>query len=129
MKLDGFINNLPNGLATQVGENGIKLSGGERQRLALGRALVTNPEILVLDEATSQLDLETEKFIKDSINEISNNRNLTTLIVAHRLSTVKNAEVIYVLENGEIVEFGSYKELQKIKGRLYELDLLSKGNY
>ena len=90
---------------------------------------MTDPEILVLDEATSQLDTETEKFIKDSINEISKNRNLTTLIVAHRLSTVRDAEVIYVLENGEIIEFGSYEELKKKKGRLYELDLLSSGNY
>ena len=121
-QLNDFINKLPDGLATEIGENGIKLSGGQRQRIALGRALITNPEILILDEATSQLDSETERFIQQAIKEL--HKKLTIIIVAHRLSTVRFADTVYVLEKGKIVEQGTYVELLEQKGRLYELDEL-----
>ena len=117
-----MINELPDGLDTEIGENGIKLSGGQRQRVALGRALMTNTEFLILDEATSQLDSETELFIQKAIKELHG--KLTVIIVAHRLSTVRFADMVYVLEKGEIVEHGSYDELLHRKGRLYELDAL-----
>ena len=121
-QLNDFINKLPEGLATEIGENGIKLSGGQRQRVALARALMTNPEILILDEATSQLDSETERFIQQAIKEL--HKKLTIIIVAHRLSTVRFADTVYVLEKGKIVEQGTYVELLEQKGRLYELDEL-----
>jgi ABC-type multidrug transport system fused ATPase/permease subunit len=124
-QLNDFINKLPDGLATEIGENGIKLSGGQRQRIALGRALITNPEILILDEATSQLDSETERFIQQAIKEL--HKKLTIIIVAHRLSTVRFADTIYVLEKGEIIEQGTYSELLEQKGKLYELDVLQHG--
>ena len=121
-QINEMINELPDGLDTEIGENGIKLSGGQRQRVALGRALMTNPEILILDEATSQLDSETELFIQKAIKGLHG--KLTVIIVAHRLSTVRFADMVYVLEKGEIVEHGSYDELLQQKGRLYELDAL-----
>jgi len=121
-QLDELIDELPEGLETEIGENGIKLSGGQRQRVALARALLSNPEILILDEATSQLDSETELFIQQAIKGL--HRKLTIIIVAHRLSTVRFADTVYVLEEGVIAEHGTYKELLKKKGRLYELDVL-----
>jgi ABC-type multidrug transport system fused ATPase/permease subunit len=121
-QIDEMINELPDGLDTEIGENGIKLSGGQRQRVALGRALMTNPEILILDEATSQLDSETELFIQQAIKGL--HKKLTIIIVAHRLSTVRFADTVYVLEKGIIAEHGSYEELLEQKGRLYELDVL-----
>jgi len=121
-QINEMINELPDGLDTEIGENGIKLSGGQRQRVALGRALMTNPEILILDEATSQLDSETELFIQRAIKGL--HKKLTIIIVAHRLSTVRFADTIYVLEKGRIVEHGSYAELLEQKGRLYALDVL-----
>jgi ABC-type multidrug transport system fused ATPase/permease subunit len=120
--IDKFIRELPEGLQSEIGENGVKLSGGQKQRVALGRALMTNPKILILDEATSQLDSETEKFIQQAISILHN--KLTIIIVAHRLSTVRFADNVYVLEKGKIVEQGTYKELLEQKGRLYELDVL-----
>ena len=121
-QLDELIDELPEGLETEIGENGIKLSGGQRQRVALARALLSNPEILILDEATSQLDSETELFIQQAIKGL--HRKLTIIIVAHRLSTVRFADTVYVLEKGRIVEHGSYAELLEQKGRLYALDVL-----
>jgi ATP-binding cassette subfamily C protein len=121
-QLDELIDELPEGLETEIGENGIKLSGGQRQRVALARALLSNPEILILDEATSQLDSETELFIQQAIKGL--HRKLTIIIVAHRLSTVRFADTVYVLEEGKIAEHGTYAELLKKKGRLYELDVL-----
>lgn len=115
-----FVNNLPNGLETQVGENGIKLSGGQKQRIALGRALFMNPKLLVLDEATSDLDVETEMLIQEAIYDLG--PRMTIIIVAHRLNTVKNADRIYVIEKGEILESGTYPELIQKKGRLYYLN-------
>lgn len=117
-----FIESLPNKFETNVGEDGIKISGGQRQRIALARALVGNPSVLILDEATSQLDSETEQFIKDAMNDFQG--KLTVIIVAHRLSTIKHADIVHVLENGRIVESGTYSNLLKAQGRLYELDKL-----
>ena len=120
--IDKFISELPEGLNTEIGENGVKLSGGQKQRVALGRALMTNPKILILDEATSQLDSETEKFIQQAIKVL--HKKLTIIIVAHRLSTVRFADTVHVLEKGKIVEQGTFVELLAQKGRLYELDVL-----
>jgi len=121
-QINDMISELADGLDTEIGENGIKLSGGQRQRVALCRALMTNPEILILDEATNQLDSEIERFIQQAIQEL--HKKLTIIIVAHRLSTVKFADTVYVLEKGRIAEHGSYAELLEKKGRLYELDVL-----
>ncbi|WP_347989943.1 lipid A export permease/ATP-binding protein MsbA [Methylomonas sp. AM2-LC] len=104
-----FINNLPQGLDTDIGENGIKLSGGQRQRLALARALLKDAPILILDEATSALDTESEYNIQEALNSVMKGR--TTLVIAHRLSTIENADVILVMDKGRIIEQGSHQEL------------------
>lgn len=109
VEADQFISELPNGYDTIVGERGQKLSGGQRQRIALARAIIKNPAILILDEATSALDNHTEDMIQRSMLEVAKGR--TTLVIAHRLSTVVSARRIYVLEQGEIVEVGSHSEL------------------
>jgi len=101
---------LPEGYDTKVGERGIRLSGGQKQRIGLARALYHKPDVLVLDEATSALDNKTEKSIMNSIDNLS--KELTIVMIAHRLSTVKNCDVIYVLEKGVIVDHGSYDELK-----------------
>ena len=122
--IDRFIDQLPEGINTIIGENGIKLSGGQRQRVVLARSLFMNPKILILDEATSELDMETEAMIQETINNLR--EELTVIIVAHRLSTVKFADLIYVIEDGKISESGTYNELLAKKGRLYYLDSLQR---
>jgi len=109
-----FILELPEGYDTMVGEHGCSLSGGQRQRIAIARALVANPRILIFDEATSALDYESEAIIQQNMAQISQGR--TVFIIAHRLSTVRPAHQIYVVEKGEIVEQGSHEELLRVKG-------------
>ena len=114
-----FINALPNGLDTIVGQNGILLSGGQRQRLALARAILKNSSILLLDEATSALDTESENIIQESIQNLSKNK--TTLVIAHRLSTIISSDRIIVIENGAILEEGSHEELLAKKSAYFDL--------
>lgn len=112
--LTDFIQSLPQGYATQVGERGLKLSGGEKQRVAIARVLLKNPPILILDEATSSLDSISEQAILDALNAVSRQR--TTLVIAHRLSTVRDADRIVVMDQGRIVESGSHNELLEKNG-------------
>jgi len=104
-----FANELPDGLNTNVGDRGVLLSGGQRQRIAIGRALLKNAPVLILDEATSSLDTKSERRIQQALDELMKNR--TTLVIAHRLSTVERADHIIVLDRGRIVESGTHKEL------------------
>ena len=113
-KLHDFIENLPDGYNTIVGERGLKLSGGEKQRVAIARALLKKPKIFFFDEATSSLDTKTEKEIQNNLEHLS--KNITTIIIAHRLSTVKNADNIIVLDNGEIAETGNHRRLLELNG-------------
>lgn len=115
-QLQGLIDNLPLGLDTPLDENGVNLSGGQRQRLAIARALLRKPQLLILDEATSNLDTITESAIRDAI--FSFDSNLTCLMIAHRLSTIQQCNRIYVMDNGKIVEYGTHTELLK-NGTLY----------
>ena len=120
-----FINRMPKGLDTMIGERGVRISGGERQRLAIARAILKNPPILVLDEATSSLDAESEKLIQEAIENLMVNR--TVIMIAHRLSTVKKANRIIVLDKGKIVEQGDHEKLLSQEGiysRLHNLQLL-----
>jgi ATP-binding cassette subfamily B protein len=110
-----------NGLDTMIGEGGIKVSGGEKQRLSIARALLRNPHLLIFDEATSALDSLTEEEISKTIREISLRKDLITLMIAHRLSTVMHADKIYVLERGKIVESGRHEELIEMKGLYYAM--------
>lgn len=118
-KADEFINNLPLRYETMLDENGANLSGGQKQRLAIARALLKKPDILIMDEATSNLDSITEKAIEKTINNLS--RNITTIIIAHRLSTIMRCDKIFVMEKGEFIEQGTHKELIEKQGRYYEL--------
>ncbi|MBA4762523.1 ABC transporter ATP-binding protein/permease [Sphingomonas sp.] len=115
----GFIESMPDGYDTRVGERGLKLSGGEKQRVAIARTLLKNPPILILDEATSALDSRTEAEILDTLEAIERGR--TTIVIAHRLSTVVNADRIVVLENGEIAEQGTHAELLELRGTYAEM--------
>ena len=120
--LTDLIDSLPEGLDTMVGEHGGKLSGGQRQRISIARALIRNPEVIVLDEATSALDSISEKLIQDSLNNLTAGR--TTFIVAHRLSTIKDADKIAVIADGKCVEYGTFDELMALKGEFYQMKVI-----
>lgn len=120
--LTDLIESLPKGLDTAVGEHGGKLSGGQRQRIAIARALIRNPKIIVLDEATSALDSISEKMIQEAINNLVKGR--TTFIVAHRLSTIRDADKIAVIADGQCVEYGTFEELMDQKGEFYRMKIL-----
>ncbi len=109
-----FILGLPDGYATEVGERGVRLSGGQKQRVAIARALLKDPPILILDEATSSLDAESESLVQDALDRLMTAR--TSLVIAHRLSTVKNADRVVVLDGGLVAETGSHDELMAVDG-------------
>jgi subfamily B ATP-binding cassette protein MsbA len=114
-----FVNDMPNGINTMIGENGVLLSGGQRQRLAIARAFLKNSNILIFDEATSSLDSVSEKYIQTALNELKLGK--TTIIIAHRLSTVESANNIIVMDKGKIIESGSHKNLINNKSYYYKL--------
>jgi len=114
-----FIMSLPEGYNTKVGERGVKLSGGQKQRVAIARVFLKNPPILILDEATSALDLESEALIQESLDRLAHNR--TTVIVAHRLSTITHADQILVINHGELKEKGTHDSLMNQNGIYHDL--------
>lgn len=116
---DGFIRMLPDGYQTIISGDGGSLSQGQRQLLAIARAAVANPPVLVLDEATSSIDTHTEELVQNGMDKLMAGR--TTFVIAHRLSTIKNADCIMVLENGRIIERGNHEQLIEDKGRYYQL--------
>jgi ABC-type multidrug transport system fused ATPase/permease subunit len=109
-QLESFVEKLPLGLETQIGERGTKLSGGQRQRLGIARAMLTKPKLLVLDEATSSLDGQTESDISDAIVQLQG--SVTIVMIAHRLSTVRNADQVIYMDNGRILASGTFKEVR-----------------
>ena len=123
-----FISALPDGYLTVVGERGYRMSGGEKQRLALARVLLKNPPIMVLDEATSSLDSESEALIQEAMARVFTER--TSVVIAHRLSTILSADVIFVMDRGRIVERGDHAELMSLNGlyaELYETQFRKQG--
>ncbi|MGN1147515.1 MAG: ABC transporter ATP-binding protein, partial [Lachnospiraceae bacterium] len=120
--LTDLIASLPKGLDTMVGEHGGKLSGGQRQRISIARALIRNPRVIVLDEATSALDSISEKLIQQALNNLTKGR--TTFIVAHRLSTIRDADRIAVIADGHCVEYGTFEELMELKGEFYKMKMI-----
>ena len=116
---DEFINGFPDGYDTIVGERGVKLSGGQRQRVAIARAILSDPKILILDEATSSLDSESESLIQDGLRALRRGR--TSFVIAHRLSTIQTADQILVLEDGTIIERGTHEDLLAAGGRYRQL--------
>jgi ABC-type multidrug transport system fused ATPase/permease subunit len=114
-----FIERLPDGYDTFIGERGVKLSGGQQQRLAIARAILKSPQILILDEATSNLDTESEQLIQASMAELLAGR--TTFVIAHRLSTVRRATLILLMEDGRIIERGTHEQLMNTRGTYYDM--------
>lgn len=120
--LTDLIESLPQGLDTLVGEHGGKLSGGQRQRIAIARALIRKPKVIVLDEATSALDSISEKLIQEALGNLTEGR--TTFIVAHRLSTIRDADKIAVIADGHCVEYGTFEELMELRGEFYRMKMI-----
>ena len=121
-----FISAMPDAYQTNIGDRGGKLSGGQRQRISIARAVLKNPPILILDEATSSLDTESEKLVQEALFKLMENR--TTFVIAHRLSTIKHADEIIVIDDGKVAERGSHKELLEVNGiykKLYDLQIFS----
>jgi ABC-type multidrug transport system fused ATPase/permease subunit len=113
-----FIDTFPEGLDTVVGERGVKLSGGQRQRIAIARAILKDPAILILDEATSSLDADSEKLVQEALDELMKGR--TTIIIAHRLATIRKVDYIYVISEGRILEAGTHEQLADLENGLYQ---------
>ena len=116
-----FLSSLPEGMNTECGSKGLQFSGGQRQRIAVARALIRKPRLLLLDEATSALDTRSEQVIQKALDEAAASR--TTIAVAHRLSTIRHADVIFVIEDGRIAEMGTHEDLQRLKGRYHAMCL------
>ncbi|KAF1314323.1 Multidrug resistance protein abc superfamily, partial [Globisporangium splendens] len=117
---DVLIFDFPNGFDTDVGDRGAQVSGGQKQRIAIARAILRDPEVLLLDEATSALDNESERVVQESLDRLLASKQRTTIIVAHRLSTIRNADVIAVTQDGAIVEQGTHDELMRVPGGIYK---------
>ena len=117
----GLLQRAENGIETVIGEGGLKLSGGEKQRIAIARALLRKPHLLIFDEATSALDSITEEEITATIRDISREKDQITVLIAHRLSTIMHADRIYVLERGNVIETGSHLDLISDKGLYYAM--------
>lgn len=124
---NGFINSLSDSYKTIVGERGVGLSGGQKQRITLARSIIKDPSILILDDTTSSLDVETEAMIQQNLKDIYNDK--TTFIIAHRISSIKNADLILVIDNGEIVERGTHDELLEMRGKYFEVYKAQYGDY
>ncbi|GAB1217335.1 hypothetical protein ATERTT37_006574 [Aspergillus terreus] len=118
-----FIESLPQGLETPCGSRGLSFSGGQRQRIAIARALIRNPRVLLLDEATSALDTQSERLVQAALDDAASTEGRTTVAVAHRLSTIRHADSIYVFADGKVMESGDHEQLQRLKGRYYEMCL------
>jgi len=114
-----FISSLPDGYQTKVQEGGINISYGQRQLISIARAILSNPQILILDEATANIDMVTEMLIQDALSRLL--KDHTAIVIAHRLSTVRNADWVLVLDNGRIVEQGTHADLMALKGQYYKL--------